>query len=186
MFDFEKLKAFYRIGNDLSLSDISSIIQGAQKKSFRKGELLIRTGDTQKQVYFIKKGLLRIFLEKENGDDITFGLFPEFNVYINFDVLLFGQPSRYHVQAMEETIVYCMEYDLLMDLLNGQPKLQHYRQKIFQSALRRSITRVESLVLSTPEERYIDFDQMEQAMERHKGQFTNTNRTDYKRLWNIR
>ncbi len=157
MFDFEKLKAFYRIGADLTLNDIRTILQETEQHSYRKGELLSEAGNTEKYIYFIRIGLIRIYLRKETGAEITFGLLSEFSVYTNFDVLLFGQASRYHVQALEETAVSRIQYDVLMKRIKENPKLGHYRENIFQAILRRSIARVESLVLLTPEERYIDF-----------------------------
>ena len=118
------------------MQNIQVIVKSAQQRSYKKGELLSEAGDRDNYVYFIMKGLIRIFLKKEKGDEITFGLFQEFSVYTNFDILLFGQSSRYHVQALEKTVVFRIEYDVLMRLLQENPKLARYRENIFQTILK--------------------------------------------------
>ena len=157
MLEFEKIKQFYRLSKDLSLKEIQYFFQNAQKKTYPKGSTLVQIDDTQKVVYFIIKGLIRVFTLKENGDDVTFGLLSEYSIYTNVDIVIFNQPSRYSVQAVEHTEVFCIEYDALMELLDNHPKLQRHRERIFQATLRRLLVRLETLVLLTPEERYIEF-----------------------------
>ena len=157
MVDLNRLKQIYKFGKELSLKDIQVLLKAAKNGSFCKKELLINEGSKRNDVFYIKSGLVRCFNINDKGEEITLKLIPEHQVVANVDLILFSQASRYFFEALENTEVFFIDYDVLQDLVARNPKLEANRKYVLQRLLKESMERVESFVLLTPEERYQRF-----------------------------
>ncbi|WP_339714174.1 Crp/Fnr family transcriptional regulator [Cyclobacterium amurskyense] len=157
MVDLNRLKQIYKFGKELSLKDIQVLLKAAKNGSFRKKELLINEGSKRNDVFYIKSGLVRCFNINDKGEEITLKLIPEHQVVANVDLILFSQTSRFFYEALENTEVFFIDYDVLQDLVSRNPKLEANRKYVLQRLLKESMERVESFVLLTPEERYLRF-----------------------------
>ncbi|AEL27580.1 Crp/Fnr family transcriptional regulator [Cyclobacterium marinum] len=157
MVDLNRLKQIYKFGKELSLKDIQVLLKAAKNGSFSKKELLINEGSKRNDVFYIKSGLVRCFNINDKGEEITLKLIPEHQVVANVDLILFSQASRYFYEALENTEVFFIDYDVLQDLVARNPKLEANRKYVLQRLLKESMERVESFVLLTPEERYQRF-----------------------------
>ena len=69
MIDFEKLKMIYKFSRTLTLSDIQVLLTAAKTKSYQPGEYLISDGAVKKEVFLIRKGLVRAFKINEKGEE---------------------------------------------------------------------------------------------------------------------
>lgn len=124
-------------------------------KSFAKGEMIIQQGSTSKEVYFVRKGLIRSYFTNEKLEEITFHLLPEHHLFTSVHTILFDEPSRFSYQALEPTKVYSIDYDSYFDVATKNPNLLELNRRHFgKRVLKQSFQRVESFVLLTPEERY--------------------------------
>ncbi|MDO6438982.1 Crp/Fnr family transcriptional regulator [Cyclobacterium sp. 1_MG-2023] len=157
MVDLNRLKQIYKFGKELSLKDIQVLLKAAKNSSFNKKELLINEGSKRNDVFYIKSGLVRCFNINDKGEEITLKLIPEHQVVANVDLILFSQSSRFFYEALENTEVFFIDYDVLQDLVSRHPKLETNRKYVLQRLLKESMERVESFVLLTPEERYLRF-----------------------------
>ncbi|MDX1903638.1 MAG: Crp/Fnr family transcriptional regulator [Thermonemataceae bacterium] len=157
MIDFEKIKAFYRIGKSLSFGDVQVLLQKAQRKTLEQGECLIEEGGTKKEIYFIAKGLVRAFKLNSSGEEVTTSLWWENQVIGNYDIIFFSQSSQFYFEALEKTEILFIDYEVLQHIISRNPKLETHRKFVLHEILRQSIKRIESFVLLSPEERYIEF-----------------------------
>ena len=157
MINFEQLKKIYQIGRDLQFSDAQKILSVAKSKTYAANEYLIQEGSLRREVFYIKKGLVRSFAINEKGDEITLSLFWEHHLVVSPDIILFNQASRFYFQALELTEVLYLNYDVLQNIVESNPKLEKNRKFIFQRALKETQKRIESFVLYSPEERYIRY-----------------------------
>ncbi|MEM7373745.1 MAG: Crp/Fnr family transcriptional regulator [Bacteroidota bacterium] len=157
MIDFARIKQLYQLSVNLSLKDIQVLIQSAKSQRFEAGAFLMQEGSQNHTVYFIRKGLIRTFIVNEKGDEITTSLRWENQMYANSDVILFGQASRYDVQALEATDTLSLDYDTLQSIVERHPKLEKNRKFILQDILKQTIKHSESFILYSPEERYLNF-----------------------------
>ncbi len=155
--DFDKIKSIYRIGNEISFGDISTLIKSAKYKTFAPGEHLIEADTNQNAIHFIQKGLVRIYAINDKGDEITTELRCENEIIASYDVIFFNQPSRFYIQAMEKTTTFFMAYDTLQKVLDNNPKLDKNRKFILQNLLKNAFLRIDTFTLKTPEERYLHF-----------------------------
>lgn len=70
-------------------------------------------GSICKEVYFVNKGLLRIYFLDANGEERTFHFSIENTFAADYESLLKQLPSSYTIQAMEDTEVVIMSYEML-------------------------------------------------------------------------
>jgi len=157
MIDFEKIKAHYQLGDNLSLADVQEIIDIAQAQSFNAGEHLIKKGTTKRELFFIIKGLIRSFIINDKGDEITNSIGWENHFAANTDFILFNQSSRFYYEALEPTDVLSMDYDLLESIVSNNPKLLSNRKHIVQNMLMGTLKKLDSFILLSPEEKYVNF-----------------------------
>jgi CRP-like cAMP-binding protein len=157
MIDFEQLKTVYKFGLNLSLADIQVLLKPAAIKSFTSGEYLIKEGAIKKEIFFIRKGLVRAYVINAKGDEITTLIRSENQFVLSTDVILFNQASKSYYEAIEPTDVFVIDHDILQSLINQNPRLEANRKFVFQNILKEAITRMDSFVLLSPKERYIQF-----------------------------
>ena len=154
MIDLEKLRKIYKFSRDLSMKDVQILLKAASSKSFKKKELLIKENSSKNEIYYIRSGLVRCYYVNDKGEDITFQLIPEHLIVVNFDVVLYDQPSRFHFEAFEPTQTFSMNYDTLQRIFESNMKFESNRKYVFQKIIRQMLKRLESFVLYSPEERY--------------------------------
>lgn len=157
MVDLEKLKLLYNFGRNLSLADIQVLLKSARTQSFDQGEYLITEGQLKKEIFLIRKGLVRGFRINDKGEEITTLLRWEHQVVASPQLILFDQASKQYFEAHEPTKVFCINYERLQTIISDNPKLEANRKFVFQNILRQALARIDSFVLMSPEERYVDF-----------------------------
>ena len=157
MIDLQKLKQLYKLGKDLSLSDIHGLVTSAKSMSYAPGEYLIKEGQTRKEVFVIRKGLVRSFTITEKGEEITTMLRWEDQPVASPDLILFNQPATQYFQTLEPTEVLKIDYDKVQEIIEKNPKLEANRAIILRNLLKETLQRIDSFVLFTPEERYLNF-----------------------------
>ena len=75
-------------------------------KSFKKKEFLLTPPAVCRYLYFVKKGLLRSFYLKDDGTEVTNGLYPEMEFVVAVHSFYTDTPSAEYIQALEDTEVY--------------------------------------------------------------------------------
>lgn len=139
----------------LQPEELLSIFNLATEKVLAQDEVYIKEGGTSRKLAYIKKGLIRSFHLKENGDEVTVLLRWEDQFLASYDAIFFSQPSRFTYHAMEPTVILEADYASLMELLNANPKFSSAKDFFMNSMLAEMMERVESFVLLNPEERYL-------------------------------
>ncbi|MEL6629475.1 MAG: Crp/Fnr family transcriptional regulator [Bacteroidota bacterium] len=120
-----------------------------------KGEVFISKGATKKQLFFVRRGMVRSYHVNDNSEDITFQLFPEYHIFGNLHSVVFDKPSEFYYEAIERTKVYTIDYDHLFDVLLTNPNTSVIHRKfISKRVFHQAFNRVQGFVFLSPEERY--------------------------------
>ncbi|TAF63181.1 MAG: Crp/Fnr family transcriptional regulator [Cytophagales bacterium] len=157
MLDVEFLKTIYRINNDLSLLDLQTLLGKSKTSFFNPHEYIIEEGCAKRELFFIVSGLVRSFKLKDTGEEITTSIIWENQFMGSHDTALFYQPSQFYFEALEPTQVLHIDFELLENILNLNPKLQHGRKAVANEIMRQIFRRLNSFILLSPEERYCEF-----------------------------
>jgi CRP-like cAMP-binding protein len=157
MIDFQKLRKIYQFSSNVRLSDAMALIKSAKSKSFEAGEYLLKAGSWAKDIYFIRKGIARSFAINQRGDEITTMLRWENQIVTNADAILFEQPSRSYWQVIEPTETFSLDLEVAQDIVSNNPRLEENRKYLLRTLLKEAFTRIDTFVMLSPEERYLDF-----------------------------
>jgi CRP-like cAMP-binding protein len=94
--------------------------------------VLLSEGEVANRVYFIKKGCLRIWFNKD-GKDITLQFFFEGQAVASIDSFLSNQPSRFFIQSIEPSTVVSIGKDDFTQLKKCYPEIEkRFQQLLFQ------------------------------------------------------
>ena len=157
MIDLKKLNHYFGIFKDIGIADLKDIFDAVSTKKLKAGEYFIKEGSIRKNAAYIKKGLLRAYLINQKGEEITTLVRWEDEIIASHDIILHNRPSRFYYQALEDSELLVIDYDLVQKIMQNNPKLEQSRKYFLTKMIKESMERVESFVLLTPEERYIDF-----------------------------
>lgn len=126
-----------------------AVLKGGQKK-----EHLLSYGDTTDQLYFIVSGLLRVYNIRDDGEENTLLFRWEETFLGNYDTIVFGQPSRFYYEALEDTMVLQLSYATLVELIAAHPEMAAAERSVTMQILGQLLLRNEDFVLLSAEERY--------------------------------
>lgn len=125
-------------------------------KKIRKNEIILKEGDICRDVYFVQDGLLRVYFSDRNGEEKTFHFSLENTFSADYESFLRKMPSNYSIQAMEDTTLVLISYELLHSgyktLKNGEKLGRLLAERYFFIFS----DKVQSIYTKPPLERYYD------------------------------
>lgn len=134
------------------------LMRNIRIKTFGKGEILIQKGSSKKDLYFIRKGLVRSYIIDNQANEITFQIYAEHQIFTNAHAVLFNEASKFKYQALEHTKVYMVEYSTFLKLTSSNPELLELNRMYFgKKIIMQAFQRVETFVFLSPEKRYEKF-----------------------------
>lgn len=121
--------------------------------TIKKNKDLQPIGHTCKTIYFINKGIARIYYFKD-GIDVTENFFFENSIIARVESLFTGKPSRKAIQVLEDAEITGINANLLFKLYDSFPEIERLFRKIFEAAYVETVHRIEGIQFHTAEERY--------------------------------
>ncbi len=117
---------------------------------------LASEGKIARELYFINKGLLRLYYTKD-GEEITAYLFREHLFASSYDSFLRQAPGIQTLETLEESDLLVIQYDDLQKVYNEIPAMQVLARKIAEQRFINAQMILSSYILDSPEERYRKF-----------------------------
>lgn len=119
----------------------------------KKNDILQAIGHTCKTIYFVQKGIARIFYYKD-GLDITECFAFENQVIARVESLFTQRPSQKGIQIIEDADLVAINATMLFGLYDQYPGIERLFRKIFEQGYVDTVNRLESLQFYAAEERY--------------------------------
>ena len=120
---------------------------------FAKGEMMLKEGETCRNIYYIGKGMVRQFYFK-NEKQLTEHMAVEGNIVMCIESLFKEEPSRQQIQALEPTIIYAMPKARLEREAVRNVNMQMLYRKILEESLIISQVHADMLRFESAPERY--------------------------------
>lgn len=139
--------------NSLSKEAEKAITELSKTITVKKNTDLQPIGHTCKTIYFINKGVARIYYFKD-GVDITESFAFDNNIIARVESLFTGKPSRKAIQILEDAEIVAINSTQLFKLYDKFPEIERLFRLIFESAYVDTVNRIEGLQFHTAEERY--------------------------------
>ncbi len=158
----QSIKAYFGV---IQPADLKSIVSMFQRKTLERGDFLLQTGQQCQYLAFVQTGLMRMFVNVD-GKEVTQWISTPGYFATDLSSYVFGTSSRWNIQALTHTELYCINRNDYQKLGTLVPAW-HQLEKMF---ITRCFTVLEDRIFShlamTAEERYHQFYQS------HKELFT--------------
>jgi CRP-like cAMP-binding protein len=117
---------------------------------------LAEEGRVAKELFFIMKGLVRLYYSKE-GEEITGYIFKEGLFASSYESFLRQAPSIQTLETMEECDLLVLSHEGLDKLYAQLPKMHILVRKVAEQRFINAQQILSSFILDSPEERYRKF-----------------------------
>ena len=146
---FQYFKKFSPLSKEAenAIANISHIV------TIKKNKDLQPIGHTCKTIYFINKGVARIYYFKD-GIDITESFSFENNIIARVESLFTGKPSRKAIQVLEDAEIVAINATQLFKIYDRFPEIERLFRKIFEAGYVETVNRIEGIQFHPAEERY--------------------------------
>jgi CRP-like cAMP-binding protein len=123
-----------------------------------KKHKLAEEGKIAKELYYILKGLVRLYYTKD-GNDITGYIFRENLFAGSYDSFLRQSPSIQTLETLEDCDLLVINHAKMQQLYTDLPKMQIVARKVAEQRFINAQMILSSFVLDTPVERYRKFEE---------------------------
>lgn len=122
-----------------------------------RGAYLLLPGDEDHDLMFVGRGLLRIYYIDEDGREANKAFPAEDGFAGPLATALLGVPSRYGIQALEDSVLLAARYADYFALLDRHPVFDRLGRRIVEWVLGQRELREQSLLQRDTRQRYHDF-----------------------------
>lgn len=131
---------------------IRAFAEQGERKTFSKGDFLIREGETERNVYFIDSGLVRVFLLSEFEEQvIRFGY--QGSIINSISSFLKDRPSEFYIDALRKTTVRVLAKETFVRLVNENPQSLRSYATMIEGLVTQQVEREIDLLTPSPTER---------------------------------
>jgi CRP-like cAMP-binding protein len=157
MIDMTRLREYLNLFAEFTLEDVQAVFSLTRKKTLKAGETLVNAGDMYRKLCYIKSGLMRAYIINSRGEESTLFFRAEDQHIAPYDCIFDNKPSRFFIEAFEDTVLHEIDYEVLQKFLERHPRYEKARKYFLQKLLMENLLRVESFILLPPKERYMQF-----------------------------
>ncbi|WP_294219111.1 Crp/Fnr family transcriptional regulator [uncultured Chryseobacterium sp.] len=131
-----------------------------ESRKVSKNQFLLQYGEICRNIYFVEKGLLKMYSIDKNGKEHIIQFAPESWLISDRSSLYFNEKSIYYIEAVEDSEVLFLHPDFFSRLVEQFPNSIEKSDIIAQKHIRSLQDRINSLLGETAEERYMKFIRM--------------------------
>lgn len=129
-------------------------------KKVQKNQFLLQYGEVCRYIYFVEKGLLKMYSIDKNGKEHIIQFAPESWLTSDRSSLYFNEKSVYYIEAVEDSEVFLLHPDFINKLIGEFPDSLEKSDILLQKHIKSLQDRINSLLAETAEERYMKFIKM--------------------------
>lgn len=123
------------------------------EKDVKKKTILLKAGKIASNIYFVKKGCLRIWYNND-GKEVTVEFFFENSLASSFESFIKQEPSIFSIELLEDSVILELSKKNYDHLIEKDLNLKNLMFKIVTVCFTNIIGRLLSLIKNSPQERY--------------------------------
>jgi CRP-like cAMP-binding protein len=154
---FDVFKAYILQRATISEEALAQIEAVSRVRKFRKKQYLLQEGDVCHLHAFITKGLMRTYSVDDSGNEHIIRFAMENWWISDRESLLSGQPSRFNIDAIEDSEVVVIEKADMEHLTETIPVFNQMVNNILNKSFVVSQTRIHESISTNAEEKYQNF-----------------------------
>ncbi|WP_321322044.1 Crp/Fnr family transcriptional regulator [Labilibaculum sp.] len=154
MAEDNKLLYYLKKWSDITDEDVPAILSSFETVPIKKKKDLLVSGDICKYLYFITKGCLRSFYVDSKGVEHIYQIRMDNNWISDLESFFTQSPSKYNIEAIEDTQMLRISFDRMEQLYREVPELERYFRILFQKAYINALKRLNATMWETAMDRY--------------------------------
>lgn len=139
---------------DLSYNAILRTLPYSEIITVKKKDYIIKEGLLDRRIIFILKGIFRAFHVREEKE-YTVWLRKEMDVLASYTSIILHQPSNLTFQALEDSTVLAINYDLLKTKIDEDVDIAKNMLVIFERIVLDLVESLEGQLILSSEERFV-------------------------------
>lgn len=125
---------------------VAEFFKNYTRVHYKRGEVILRAGDTPSGVYFLKRGYVRMYLLSPSGDVLMFHIFRP-GAFFPMTWVINGTPNSYYFDALGSVEIFRAPKEEFQEFLKNSPDvLEEFNRRIL-SGLTGVLRRMEMLLL---------------------------------------
>jgi CRP-like cAMP-binding protein len=179
---------FLRSFHPISENDYVLLTASLRTKQFQKGDHVVKQGEIQRELYFVKSGVQMCHIETEKKSHVlAFTYHP--NLVALPESFSFQLPSKYFFSCITETQLDCLRYDDLQNIYKQSPDIERLFRKISEKLLSGFLNRIIELKTLSIEERFKIFcsrspQLFQQVPHKYIASYLDIDATNFSKLFN--
>lgn len=126
-------------------------------RKVNKKTLIVKAGQICNEIYFVNKGLLRLYYDKDDLE-ITAFIFKEGLFATSYDSFLKQSPGIQNLEAIEDADLLVLTFEELNKLYDEIPAMHIFTRKMAEQRFINAQSILSSFILDSPEARYYKFE----------------------------
>lgn len=151
---YEQFKTAIRQISDISDEECDIFKDTLRSLTYDKNEHLIKAGQVCNSINFVVKGLCRMYY-LQDGKEINNCFFFENQFLAEYSSFLGQAPSRYYIQALEDTEVISFSYESVENSYDKSHAWERFGRKVAEYCYLNACSRTESFLFLNGEQRYL-------------------------------
>jgi CRP-like cAMP-binding protein len=123
-------------------------------KKYNKKELLLREGEVNDRMFYVQKGLLRVYFINDDGKEINTWFVKEGEFVYACHSFHYQIPSEEYIEAMEDSVIMSIKKETWLMLLRNNHKLALFTVHELMANIAEFATQASVLRLMTGEKKY--------------------------------
>ncbi|MCJ8153373.1 Crp/Fnr family transcriptional regulator [Chryseobacterium sp. SSA4.19] len=145
---------------NVPVEKVSTCTLQFETKKIQKNQFLLQYGEICRYIYFVEKGLLKMYSIDKNGKEHIIQFAPESWLISDRSSLYFNEKSLYYIEAVEDSEVLLLHPDFINKIVGEFPDSLEKSDILIQKHIKSLQDRINSLLGETAEERYMKFIRM--------------------------
>jgi CRP-like cAMP-binding protein len=154
---FECFEAYIASHAELTQEELKYMRSLATVKKLRRRQLLLKEGEVCRHKVFVAKGLLRNYRLKDDGTEYILRFTPENAWSIVHDSYTNQTPSKYNIDALEDTDIILFAREDFEQIMTAIPVIRAFSDRMRENSLDASQERIMMNISYTAEEKYEAF-----------------------------
>jgi signal-transduction protein with cAMP-binding, CBS, and nucleotidyltransferase domain len=129
------------------------IKKNLHRRQFRKWDFILTEGEVCRNVYFLEKGVIRIFI-MGNDEEKTIWVLKEDDIFISVISFFDQVPAADNIQCLENTVVFYISFEVMEEACKRWPEFEKIKERLKSDYYVKKEKRDQWIEATTKEERY--------------------------------
>jgi CRP-like cAMP-binding protein len=148
---------YFKLFLDIGKTDYDLLTKNLKTKTFKKGDFITVSGQIQRELYFVKRGVQMSFFDTDKKTHVIAFTYPP-NLCAIPESFSFQTPSKYFLTCLTDSeLDSYITYEELQKLFDHSPQIERLFRRMTEAVLAGIINRHIELHSMTIEERYKTF-----------------------------